>query len=39
MSVNKLTYLLHLRVLSFLQIIRGFQLSRKIYFPINLDNQ
>jgi hypothetical protein len=32
MSVNKLTYLLHLRVYT------GFRLSGKIYFPNNPDN-
>jgi hypothetical protein len=40
MSVNKLTYLSHLRVfLSFLRTIRMFRLSGKIYFPSNPGNR
>jgi hypothetical protein len=40
MSVNKLTYLLHLRVFFFIFAdYLGFRLSGKIYFPTNPDNQ
>jgi hypothetical protein len=40
MSVNKLTYLLHLRVFSFIFAdYPGFRLSGKAYFPTNPDNR